>query len=64
MTHADEADFTVKDMTFSPIKGPEGNIEYLGYLAVGRSVPWAGDLKALVEESHRTLEESVREDRT
>ncbi len=64
LTHADEADFTVKDMTFSPIKGPEGNIEYLGHLAVGRGAPWPGDLKALVEESHRTLEESVREDRT
>ena len=24
--------FTVKDLTFSPIKGPEGNIEYLVHL--------------------------------
>ena len=64
LVHADEADFTVKDMTFSPIKGPEGNIEYLGYLAAGRSAPWPGDLKALVEESHRALEENTREDHT
>ena len=35
LEHAREADFTVRDMTYSPIKGPEGNIEYLGYLTVG-----------------------------
>lgn len=29
---AGSLDFTVKDLTFSPIKGPEGNIEYLLYL--------------------------------
>ncbi len=55
--HAREADFTVRDMTYSPIKGPEGNIEYLGYLTVGAGEDWSGDLKALVAESHETLEE-------
>ena len=44
-------------MTYSPIKGPEGNIEYLGYLTVGAGADWSGDLKALVAESHETLEE-------
>ena len=54
--HAREADFTVKDMSFSPIRGPEGNIEYLGHLTVGAGGAWDGDLKALVEASHRVLE--------
>ncbi len=54
--HASEADFSVKDITFSPIKGPEGNIEYLGYLTVGAGLPYTGDLKALVEQSHKALE--------
>ena len=30
LQHAANAGFTVLDVTFSPIKGPEGNIEYLG----------------------------------
>lgn len=56
LTHADEADFTVKDITFSPIRGPEGNIEYLGHLTVGRGPAYVGDLAALVEQSHAELE--------
>ena len=56
LVHADEADFTVKDMTFSPIQGPEGNIEYLGHLTVGRGPAYTGDLSALVEASHAELE--------
>ncbi|MBQ5749280.1 MAG: TlyA family RNA methyltransferase, partial [Oscillospiraceae bacterium] len=31
---ADELQFTVKDVTFSPVKGPEGNIEFLGHLSM------------------------------
>ena len=56
LDHADEADFTVKDITFSPIRGPEGNIEYLGHLTVGRGPVFGGDLAALVEQSHAELE--------
>ncbi len=50
--HAGQAGFTVKDMTFSPIKGPEGNIEYLAYLQRGEGPAWAGSLSELVEQSH------------
>ena len=57
LEHAANAGFCVKDITFSPIKGPEGNIEYLGYLEKGPWVPKEFDLKALVEESHQTLKE-------
>lgn len=52
LSHATQAGFTVKDITFSPIKGPEGNIEYLGFLSVAESEAYQGDLKALVEQSH------------
>lgn len=56
LINAAEANFTVKEMTFSPIRGPEGNIEYLGHLTVGAGAPWAGDVAALVEAPHGALE--------
>ena len=60
LNHAREAGFTVKDMTFSPIRGPEGNIEYLGHLlAGGDGCPWSGNLEALVAASHAALEGAV-----
>ena len=58
LTHAKESGFTVLGMTFSPIRGPEGNIEYLGFLEKGEWVEKEFDLKALVEASHETLKES------
>ena len=45
----------VKDITFSPIRGPEGNIEYLGYLSVRQGEEYSGDLSALVVASHGEL---------
>ena len=57
LTHARDAGFTIKDITFSPIKGPEGNIEYLGYLCAQEGPDYQGDLKALVEQSHASLKE-------
>ena len=53
--NAREAGFAVQDMTFSPIKGPEGNIEFLGYLAKrgAESVP---DLKEVVRQAHAELD--------
>jgi 23S rRNA (cytidine1920-2'-O)/16S rRNA (cytidine1409-2'-O)-methyltransferase len=57
LEHAVNAGFWVKDITFSPIKGPEGNIEYLGYLQAGEGPAYEGDLKALVELSHSGLGE-------
>ncbi len=55
LRHAEESGFFVKDMTYSPVRGPEGNIEYLGHLVVRQQAPYGGDLKALVEESHNSL---------
>ncbi len=56
LEHAAAADFSVRGMTFSPVRGPEGNIEYLGYLTVGRGTPYGGSLRELVERSHQSLE--------
>lgn len=57
LTHAKDAGFTVLDVDFSPIRGPEGNIEYLGWLSAGPGDAYCGDLNTLVNQSHGTLEE-------
>lgn len=57
LEHASCAGFAVKDITFSPIKGPEGNIEYLGCLRAGEGPAYEGDLQALVEQSHSVWKE-------
>lgn len=56
LRHAEECNFYVKDLTFSPIRGPEGNIEYLGQLTVAEQPPYDGNLQALVRASHERLE--------
>lgn len=55
LVHAAQADLSVAGLDFSPIRGPEGNIEYLGFLRVGAGEEAVHDLKELVERSHRTL---------
>ena len=57
LDHAVQGGFHVKDLTFSPIKGPEGNIEYLGYLQAGEGPAYTGDLKSLVAQSHGVWKE-------
>jgi len=57
LDHAKESGFTVLGITYSPIRGPEGNIEYLGYLEKAEWQEKEFDLKALVDESHQTLKE-------
>ena len=61
LEHAKESRFTVLGLTYSPIRGPEGNIEYLGYLSHAEEEPPVHDLKALVEASHAALEEKKGE---
>ena len=62
LIHAEEADFSVLGMTFSPIKGPEGNIEYLGYLRVGKGDSQPCDLNALVRASHENWGEEHKDE--
>lgn len=57
LEHAKESNFTVLGITYSPIRGPEGNIEYLGYLEKSDGQDQIPDLKALVAESHQVLKE-------
>lgn len=57
LENAGAAGFAVMGMTYSPIRGPEGNIEYLGWLSAGEGEPFRGALKQLVEDSHAALEE-------
>ena len=52
LEHAASAGFAVKDISFSPIKGPEGNIEFLGFLSAKEQPPYESDLAALVAEAH------------
>lgn len=56
LVNAAEADFSVTEMTFSPIRGPEGNIEYLAHLVAGRGADAEIDTKGIVEASHASLE--------
>ena len=48
--------FKTLDLSYSPIKGPEGNIEYLLYITKDQTKENKEfDIKAMVEESHRSL---------
>lgn len=54
---AHSLNFTILGLTFSPVKGPEGNIEFLGHLtrvAVPGIVP---NTAAIVSDAHKTLGE-------
>ena len=57
--HAKENNFTVLGITYSPIRGPEGNIEYLGYLRKSEEADATVDLAAVVSASHDTLKEGA-----
>ena len=52
---ARETGFTVAGLDYSPIKGPEGNIEYLLYLKKSGE-PGAVDPAEVVKRSHETLD--------
>ncbi len=53
-----ENGFKVIDVDFSPIKGPEGNIEYLMYIEKSDEgeMLWNGSVEELVERSHENLD--------
>ena len=52
---AKELEFTILGLTFSPVKGPEGNIEFLGHLTLADREGITPDTAKVVEEAHRTL---------
>ena len=51
-----ELGFAVAGLDYSPIKGPEGNIEYLIYLKKGSDENFEADIDAVVEASHCELD--------
>ena len=55
LSQAERSGFSVKGLDFSPILGPEGNMEYLGYLWAGPGEDGTYDLKELVRLSHEAL---------
>ena len=56
-----EAGFGLRGLDYSPIRGPEGNIEYLAWIEKdGESIP-APDLGALVAASHAAHEKEGTE---
>lgn len=52
LRYAPECGFGVKGLDFSPIRGPEGNIEYLAWMEKGAASIPEFDVEALVAASH------------
>ncbi len=55
LTLAAELELTVRNLTFSPVKGPEGNIEFLGHLSMLPQGAMTPDVKAIIAAAHETL---------
>ena len=47
--------FALKNLTYSPVKGPEGNIEFLAHLSMQPAAACEVSPAALVAEAHRAL---------
>ncbi len=47
--------FTILGLTFSPVKGPEGNIEFLAHLTLAEETGMEPDTGSLVAQAHETL---------
>jgi len=54
MQNAGKSGFHTRGLSYSPVKGPKGNIEYLGWLC-RQGEDEAIDVDAIVSESHRSL---------
>ena len=52
---ANELDFKILGLTFSPVKGPEGNIEFLGHLSLDNVEGIQPDTAKVVADAHKTL---------
>ena len=52
---ADSLAFKILGLTFSPVKGPEGNIEFLGHLSLADVEGICPDTGAVVAQAHETL---------
>ncbi len=52
---ANELNFTILGLTFSPVKGPEGNIEFLGHLTLEDRPGVQPDTARVVADAHEML---------
>lgn len=50
-----ETGFTILGLTFSPVRGPEGNIEFLAHLTLADRSGIVPDTALVVEQAHETL---------
>jgi 23S rRNA (cytidine1920-2'-O)/16S rRNA (cytidine1409-2'-O)-methyltransferase len=48
--------FNILGLTFSPVKGPEGNIEFLAHLSLDAVEGIRPDTALVVEQAHKTLD--------
>lgn len=55
VTLAGELGFTILGLTFSPVKGPEGNIEFLGHLTLADVPGIVPDTADVVAQAHAAL---------
>ena len=55
MATAKSLSFTILNLTYSPVKGPEGNIEFLAHLTLAPGDNAQVDLTALVSQAHEAL---------
>ena len=55
VTLANGLGFTILGLTFSPVKGPEGNIEFLAHLTLEEREGIMPDTAAIVAQAHDTL---------
>ncbi len=53
---AHELGFRILGLTFSPVKGPEGNIEFLGHLTLADVPGMEPDTADVVAQAHKTLD--------
>ena len=52
---ANSLDFRILGLTYSPVKGPEGNIEFLGHLTLADKVGIQPDTADVVSQAHAKL---------
>ena len=56
---ADSLGFKILGLTFSPVKGPEGNIEFLGHLSLNDVTGIRPDTALVVEQAHVALDKGA-----
>ena len=56
---AHELDFHILGLTFSPVKGPEGNIEFLGHLTLSDQPENCPDPAEVVRQAHEILDKGA-----